>query len=198
MSELRIDYSDLAKLKSLQDKIRLEVINKAMKVSLEKTPREVSEFAYRQLEKSGLVKFDRKVQKNRIKLGGVYEGREIHEYYSYIRFSGINESLSSFPYKFVRTTGTDGKNYLGFRTRVLGRVIEPLAKTFISRKKHWSLKRIEMTSMPLRKAYVPKSSISDILRFDKSMLEKIETKAINKFGSEVRRNLKWNLYKLQR
>ena len=53
-----------------------------------------------------------------------------------IRFSTINESLSSFPWKKLTQKERMGKVYPSFIAQVLGRQINPMPKTFITNKKN--------------------------------------------------------------
>lgn len=196
MAILKIHYDDLQKLESLPQKIKNDVIRNSLVTSILSTRIAVSEFAFKKLEQSKLIKFDRKVQKKRITLSKISDGTNFENIRAFIRFSTINESLSSFPWKKTTTIGTNGRTYPSFIASVLGRSIAPMAKTFISNKKKWSLRRITSNSEPLRKAKVGNSSISDLLRFDNHILNNIIMRTNKKYESEIQRNLRRGLMKL--
>ncbi|MES2615655.1 MAG: hypothetical protein V4591_11635 [Bdellovibrionota bacterium] len=196
MAILKINYDQLQQLESLPQKIKGEVIRNSMVTSILNTSTAVSEFAFKNLEKSKFVKFDRKVQKKRITLSKISEGNSFDTIHANLRFSTINESLSSFPWQKTTTTGTDGKTYSSFIAQVLGKSIAPMPKTFISKIRAWSVKRTTSKSYPLKKAYVQHSSISDLLHYDNNLLDKILAKTRTKYESEIQRNMRWGLMKL--
>ena len=184
MAILKINYDDLQKLEYLPQKIKQNVIRNSLVTSILNTRTAVSEFAFKKLEQSKIIKFDRKVQKKRITLSKISDGTKFENVHAYLRFSTINESLSSFPWKKTTTIGTNGRMYPGFIANVLGRSIVPMPKTFISNKKKWSLKRLTPNSLPLRKAKIDHSSISDLLRFDNHILNNIITRTNRKYEYE--------------
>jgi hypothetical protein len=196
MAILKINYDQLQQLESLPQKIKGNVIRNALVTSILNTRTAVSEFAFKKLEKSNLVKFDRKVQKNRITLSKISNGNTFDSVHAYLRFSTINESLSSFPWQRRTTIGTDGKTYRSFIAQVLGKSIAPMPKTFVSNIKHWSLKRTSNKAYPLRKAYMNHSSISDLLRYERNLLNIICSRTRSKYESEIQRNMRWNLMKM--
>ena len=196
MAILKINYDQLQQLESLPQKIKGEVIRNSLMTSILNTRTNVSEFAFKHLEKSKLVKFDRKVQTKRITLSKISEGHSFDTIHADLRFSIINESLSSFPFQRTTTTGTDGKTYPSFIAQVLGKSIAPMPKTFISNIRGWSLKRTSNKSYPLKKAYIKHSSISDLLRHDTNLLDMIYARTHSKYESEIQRNMRWSLMKL--
>ena len=193
MAILKINYDQLQQLESLPHKIKVDVIRSSLLLSIKKTRESISELAFKKLEQSRLVKFDRKAQKKRITFSKISDGFSFDTVRGYMRFSTINESLSSFPWRKTTTTGTDGRTHPSFIAQVLGQSIAPMAKTFISNKKLWSVKRTEKTSYPVRKAYINNSSISDLLRFDNSLLNMIIARTNRKYESEIQRNMRWKL-----
>lgn len=197
MSTLRINYDQLKKLESLPQRIKNDVIRSSLRSSISNTRETVSEFAFKKLEKSRLISFDRNVQKKRITFSKITEGFTFETIKGYIRFSTINESLSSFPWRRTTTRGTDGKTYTSFIAKVLGRTIMPMPKTFISKKKLWSVKRTTNKQYPVRKSYIDNSSISDLLRFDNNLLNAIISRSNKKYESEIQRKIRWNLMKIQ-
>lgn len=197
MATLKINYDQLKQLESLPQKIKGNVIRHSLRKAISDTRENISEFAFKKLEKSRLIKFDRKkAQKKRISFSKISEGFSFETIKGYMRFSTINESLSSFPWRKTTTKGTDGKTYPSFIARVLGKSVMPMPKTFISNKKLWSVKRITKNSYPLRKAFVEGASISDLLRFDNKLLNDIIYRTNRKYESEIQRNIRWNLMKL--
>ncbi|MES2614089.1 MAG: hypothetical protein V4591_01600 [Bdellovibrionota bacterium] len=196
MAILKINYDQLQKLEALPQKTKGDVIRNSLVASILKTSTAVSEFAFKKLEKSRVIKFDRKVQLKRITLSKISEGQSFESIHAYLRFSTINEYLSSFPWKKTNTIGVDGRRYPSFIAQVLGRTIAPMPKTFISNKKQWSLKRTTSSSMPLKKAQVEASSISDLLRHESNLLNEILARTKRKYESEIQRNMRWNLMKL--
>ena len=196
MAILKINYDQLQKLESLPQKIKGEVIRNSLVTSILNTRTTVSEFAFKKLEKSRLMKFDRNVQKKRITLSKITDGYSFENIHAYLRFSTINESLSSFPWAKTTNTGTDGRMHPSFIATVLGRTIAPMPKTFISNKKKWSLKRTTKHSTPLRKAKTNNSSMSDLLQFDNNLLNSIIERTRRKYESEIQRNMRWGLMKL--
>ncbi|MBX9838474.1 MAG: hypothetical protein K2X69_09200 [Silvanigrellaceae bacterium] len=196
MSILKINYDQLQKLESLPEAIKKDVMWKALCTSILNTKETVSEYAIKCMERDGVIKIDHKVMLKRIALGKIKQGTDVKDVYSYLRFSTINESLSSFPWKKTYTKGTDGKVYPSFITQVLGRQIDPMPKTFISNKKHISLKRISKDQKELRKAFTEKSSISDMLRFKTNILDKIIARTNKKYESEINRNVRWQIMKI--
>lgn len=197
MSILKINYDQLQQLESLPQKIKNDVIRNSLVTSILNTRTAVSEYAFKSLEKSRYVKFDRKVQLKRISLSKISEGYSFDNIHAYLRFSTINESLSSFPWQRTTTTGTDGKTYPSFIAQVLGHSIAPMPRTFISNIRGWSLKRTTKKSYPLKKAYVKHSSISDLLRFDKNLLDNIVFRTKRKYESEIQRSMRWGLMKIR-
>jgi hypothetical protein len=196
MAILKINYDQLQQLEALPQQIKGKIIRNALVTSILNTRTTVSDFAYKKIEKSNLIKFNRNVQKKRITLSKISEGFSFDSIHAYLRFSTINESLSSFPWTKTTTKGTDGRMHPSFIAQVLGKAIAPMPKTFISNKKQWSLKRTTKSSMPLKKAYVEHSSISDLLMFKKSLLDSIILRTKRKYESEIGRNMRWGLMKL--
>ena len=188
MSILKINYDQLKQLESLPQKIKGEVIRNSLVISILNTRTTVSEFAFKKL------KFDRNIQKKRITLSRITDGYKFHNIHAYLRFSTINESLSSFPWQLVPSPS--GAWRTGFKAQVLGKTIGPMPKTFISNIKKWSLKRTTSKSMPLRKAMINNSSISDLLKFDNNLLNTIIERTKRKYESEIQRNMRWRLMKL--
>lgn len=169
---------------------------KSLVTSILSTSQTISKYAIERMEREGVIKIDRKVMEKRVRLGKITQGSDIKDVRSYLRFSTINESLSSFPWKKTTTKGTDGKTYPSFIAQVLGKQVNPQPKTFISNKKQISLKRIGSDPNVLRKASVDASSISDMLRFKKSILDKIIARTERKYESEINRNVRWGIIKL--
>ena len=198
MSILRINYDQLKRLESLPDKIKKEVMYKSLVTSILNTKETVSKYAIERMEKEGVIKIDRKVMEKRIRLSKITLGDDIKDVRSYIRFSTINESLSSFPWKKTYAKGTDGKVYPSFIAQVLGRQINPMPKTFITNKKNISLKRISKDPNELRKASIEKSSISDMLRFKTNILDKIIARTNKKYESEINSNIRWQIMKMEK
>ena len=196
MSLLKINYDQLQKLESLPEKIKGDVIRKSLVTSILSTSKTASDYAFKNLEKSRLLKFDRNVQKRRITLSKISEGHTFDSVHAFLRVSTINESLSSFPWKSTMTEAKNGHMYKSFIANVLGQKIQPMPKTFISNIRHWSLKRTTGQSYPLKKAYVKNSSISDLLRYEKKLLDNIISRTKTKYESEIQRNMRWALMKL--
>ncbi len=196
VSILKINYDQLQQLESLPQKIKNDVIRNSLVTSILNTRTTVSEFSFKNLEKSRLVKFDRKVQKNRITLSKISDGYSFDSIHASLNFSTINESLSSFPWRKTKVRGTDGKMYPSFIAQVLGKLILPMPKTFMSNIRSWSVKRTSNKAYPLKKAFIINSSISDLLRFDKNLLDTIIAKTNSKYESEIQRNMRWGLMKL--
>lgn len=193
---LKINYDDLYKLESLTMDIKQSILKKSLTESILATSRAVSQFAIKKIERDGTINIDRNILEKRIKLSKISTGSEIKDIASYLRFSTINESLSSFSWKKTTAKGTDGKRYSSFIANVLGKTIEPIPKTFISGKKKISLKRVGKSTYPVRKAFVENSSISDMLRFNGALLDAIIQRACRKYESEIQRNVRWNLMKM--
>lgn len=197
--EIKIDYKDLRYLeKFIKNEVQKELVDKALKIGVGKTRRDVVKQTKRTIKDEKLAKYSKDAIDKR-----VFESQNDDYYERFnnnlfgIRFGRKNESLSLFKTKKVTTESNRGKRKSFITNLYDGREIGPQKNSFLLLPKKISLRRTESDKYPLNVSRAPKSSLSDIIRYNKHVLDKVVDNAKDRFEYNVSRALREQIRKIK-
>ena len=190
---IQIRSEDLQKLDGMTDKLREQVILKSLRAAIRNTAKYARTFSFRRVRDSKVIKLKKANIANRIYCSQEVSGNSLTSMKGYLRFSHFDEYTSLFPLKKVRVTGSDNRTHIGFEANVLGKVVAPINKVFISPLQKMSLSRLDGRDT-LEKYTTEGSSLSDVIRYESGLLSDIKLASSGRYEKEISRQIRRQLY----
>ena len=189
--KISIRFSQIQALKNATTDMRNKVFKRAIRVGLKNTLPRIAFFSRVQIRKAKYLNMDIKLLDRRTK-ASKRDADDFSQIRAKIYFSAHHEAYSSFPYKIKPVVGKNGRIYKGLFPTVIGRQMFAQGAFLRAAKKGdangmlLSLARKGKAKDSKDKAFSD-VSVSDILRRDKNLFDRILARSQLVYQQEVNR-----------